>query len=145
MRSFKNLRSPLSRLEERTGHREREGGETERIEIVTGGSQVSASSTLSSIPFSRSTWLRILDGTTTISGWASLDFLIPVGEGELPDAILSRDFFLVFFYLRVRTRSARLLFVVDLNEIAPVLREGKVTDYDASFNRCMVRLDEHMF
>lgn len=50
-----------------------------------------------------------------------------MGEGEAArSAILFRAFFLAFFFLRpgplTAERRGRLLFVVDLNEIAPVLR-----------------------
>jgi len=74
----------------------------------------------------------MLDGRR-LRRWASLDPLIPVGEGEPAGAISFRAFFPRFFHPDTVARRP------DPDEIAPVLRgEGReeVTSGDASFNRC---------
>lgn len=65
-----------------------------------------------------------------------------MGEGEAARRdFIPRLFPRLFFYLRPDT-VGRLLFVTDLNEIAPVLwysRGGNVTNGEAPLNRCIVQ------
>lgn len=110
----------------------------ERIEIVTGGSQVSASSTLSTgssfdVTAGYLTGDDDLDALGTGHPWTLFN---PRGRRrDCPTQFYSASFSSPFSTSAPDTVD-RLLFVADLNKIALVLRGGKGYG-DASFNRCM--------